>query len=115
MQPPEARPGAEKTPRWSAERRPRSPKEDAARRRLVCRSALHPLGLCRGAKWKAPRWGRDYGVPGAANNTGDFAWLFENWIIERAERAANALLPSPLVGEGGSRGSASRVRGQCLT
>jgi len=39
--------------------------------RLVRRSVLHPLGFSEGRK-------RDYGVPGAAKNTGDDAWLFEN-------------------------------------
>jgi hypothetical protein len=47
--------------------------------------ALHPLALRGGRK-------RNYGVPGAAKNTGDFAWLFDMWI--GCKRAAHAL-PSP--------------------
>src|SRR5665811_550339 len=45
----------------------------AARRGLIRmrRSALRPLDFSRGKE-------RDYGVPGAAKNTGDNAWLFEN-------------------------------------
>ena len=45
----------------------------AARRGLIRmrRSALRPLDFSRGKE-------RDYGVPGAAKNTGDSAWLFEN-------------------------------------
>ncbi len=58
--------------RWSAERRPRSPKGNAATARLVRRSVLHPLGF-RGESEVPRKWGKGYGLPGAAKNTGSGA------------------------------------------
>ena len=53
---PKARPGAvRKTPRWSAERRPRLSKGDAATTRLVRRLALRPLAYARRKKGKTAR------------------------------------------------------------
>jgi hypothetical protein len=57
-------PGTEK-PRWSAERR-RILERGCAHTKWTRRSVLHPLGFSRGTK-------SDYGVPGAAKNTGDDA------------------------------------------
>jgi hypothetical protein len=60
-----ARPGAVTTSRWRAERRhvPETVRDyDQMTRRL----ARHPLIYSRGEE-------RDYGLPGAAKNTGDFA------------------------------------------
>jgi hypothetical protein len=48
----------------------------------VRRSALHPLGFFRGERRRPREWGRDYGVPGAAKNTGAGAWLDETWLFE---------------------------------
>ena len=48
-------PGEQKSPPWSAERRPRSSKESAARRKTVRLAALHPLGLSEGGTGKGRR------------------------------------------------------------
>jgi hypothetical protein len=65
-----ARPVADKTPAWRAERR-----------RIFHKEGAHydydaPIGA------PFPRYSRgserDYGVPGAAKNTGDDPWLYEN-------------------------------------
>jgi hypothetical protein len=70
-----ADPGTEK-PRWSAERRPRSPKESAANGRTGAPlGAPSPQAFCLGEK-------RQDGVPGAAKNTGDDARLHESWLFE---------------------------------
>jgi hypothetical protein len=69
--------------------------------RLVRHSVLHPLDLSRGTE-KAPlRRGADYGVPGAAKNTGAGACSGAN----RASPArARASYPSP------ARGGSARAR-----
>ena len=36
-------------------------------------AALHPLGLAGGEQGRPREWGKGYGVPGAAKNTGDGA------------------------------------------
>ena len=69
-------PGEQKSPPWSAERRPHPSQEDAADGRLVRRLALHSLGI-RGEKRKA-------GVPRAAKNRGGGA------LACRAEAQAKA-------------------------
>ena len=99
-----ARPGAAKTPRWRAERRhtfARRCDKDCmtrhrksglpdlrnkhARSRVNPRwSARHPLIFSRGTK-------RDYGLPGAAKNTGDSACLGAS----RASPARAALATPP--------------------
>src|SRR5450759_3697174 len=66
-------PGTEK-PLWSAERRPRSRQWSAARPKTGAPLGAPPLDFSRGTK-KAPRNGREDGLPGAAKNTGDDAWL----------------------------------------
>jgi len=68
------RPRGQKS-RCGAPRGARAPDNGARQdRRLVRRLALHPLDFSRGTK-KAPRNGREDGLPGAAKNTGDDAWL----------------------------------------
>ena len=77
---PEARPVADKTPRWRAEGRRIFSKgrcatelPDASSRRAI------PSLFCGGRLPRTPcsRDEMDDGVPGAAKNTGDFAWLFD--------------------------------------
>ena len=64
----EARPGADKTLRWRAERR-HVPETVRDYDRMTRRLARHPLDFVEGE-------GRDYGVPGAAKNTGGAALAF---------------------------------------
>src|SRR5450631_746771 len=82
-------PGDQKSPPWSAERRPRSPKGNAARRKTGA-----PLGAPLPRAWpggkRRPReWGRDDGLPGAAKNTGDDARLLVIPGREHSERTRN--------------------------
>ena len=81
---PKARPGAAvRTPRWSAERRPRSWRQGRGKTEgLVRRSVLHPLAFC-GER------NNDDGLPGAAKNTGDEARLFVIPGREQSERTRN--------------------------
>src|SRR5665647_1093672 len=108
---PEARPGCRKTPRWSAEWRARrsqdAPTPQGVRMLVAPLGAPFPSHVARAAK-------QTTAVPAPVKNTGDDAWLFDNLIGLRGERAAISF-PCPLAGEGGECGaSASRVRGQCL-
>jgi hypothetical protein len=73
-----ARPGAVCTLRWRAERR----HVLATARDLHCmmrRLARHPLDLFEGRKACPREGGEDYGVPGAAKNTGDGACADNDW------------------------------------
>jgi hypothetical protein len=95
-----ADPGTEK-PQWSAERRPRSPKEDAATRKTGAPLGAPSPRLFAEAT-KGPREsGDEDGEPGAAQIIR--AMALGCLIIESvtcAERDAVSF-PSPLVGEGG--------------
>src|ERR1035437_5768730 len=51
---------------------------------------LHPLCFAEGHKECPAQAGRSYGVPGAAKNTGDGAWLFENLSAHSGARAKRA-------------------------
>jgi hypothetical protein len=73
MRLPKARPVADKTPRWRAERRRIFPKGRCATELPDAPSRRAIPSYFEGRK-------RDYGVPGAAKNTGNFAWLFGNHI-----------------------------------
>src|ERR1017187_7786492 len=53
-------------------------------------AALHPLCFAEGHKQCPAQAGRSYGVPGAAKNTGDGAWLFENLSAHSGARAKRA-------------------------
>src|SRR5664279_5167459 len=64
----------------------------AARRGLIRmrRSALRPLAFGEGQEEGPAKRGEDYGVPGAAKNTGGEAWLFDNLIGKCASAAKNS-------------------------
>ena len=51
----------------------------------------------------------DYGVPGAAKNTGVVAWLFENRIIKTVVRAKAGTHTASSIERGGGMGP--RLRG----
>ena len=67
---------------------------------LVRHSVLHPPQLALGAQRKAPPGGAaTTAYPAPDKNTGDDAWLFDNLIGLRGERAAISF-PSPARAEG---------------
>src|ERR1035437_10413509 len=53
-------------------------------------AALHRLVFAEEHKQWPAQAGRSYGVPGAAKNTGDGAWLFENLSAHSGVRAKRA-------------------------
>ena len=65
-------------PPWSAERRPHPWQQERGKTEDWCAAwRSTPSALPEGKRRPRER-GRDYGVPGAAKNTGDDVWLFEN-------------------------------------
>ncbi len=87
------RPRGQKSPRWSAAGRASFAKDaHAARRELNGCASRRSIPLCfaEGHKQCPAQAGRSYGVPGAAKNTGDGAWLFENLSAHSGARAKRA-------------------------
>jgi hypothetical protein len=97
-----------KTPRWRAGGRRIFPKGRCATELLTRLLGAPSPRILRGTEW-------DDGVPGAAKNTGDFAWPARRSVAKagcltfesarRRGRATRSLIP-PLKGEGGSARSA---------
>ena len=99
-----ARPGAVWTPRWSAERRPRSWQQERGKaERLVRRSVLHPLALRAGKKQVPTKAGKDDGAPRAAKNRGDDACALSYPSPERGGSPAEARAKAGGVGSRGKR------------
>jgi hypothetical protein len=60
--------------------RQRAPAPQGVETTRMRRSALRPLAI-RGASGRPREWGRGYGVPGAAKNTGDDACLNDRPLV----------------------------------
>src|SRR5450631_1185609 len=87
LPPAEARPRGQKSPRWSAAGRASFAKDAHAARRELRMDA--PCGAPSPGRLSRRTEGED-GAPGAAKNTGDDAWLFENLSGHSGARAQRA-------------------------
>ena len=98
--PRKARPGVvRKTPRWSAERRPRSPKGNAAIRNTDALYRRSIPSFCEGDERASRKRSRGYGLPGAGKNTGASACLPLRHAWRRGGISGNcALRSAPLFG-----------------